>query len=277
MSTKNCTYKPRKYYLCKVEKIGFIEISISGSKGNIELSPDNYDIREIISILENAENLLYSTDKRDRPNISYKIEEGSVKHILKTSIQHIIGFNAIIGQVNQVQNIDFLDIGTAKAFENIQEIATKRNYVFSIKTSVENTNEVKVDKTTRFYRTEAIWADAEFYFYGKLTNAGGKDKANIHIFTEELGTLRIQTPISFLEQYDENLLYKTFGIRATGKQHSETGEVDASTLKFIELIDYQPKYDDLYLKSLREKAKKSWLASIDPNKWLKEIRGGYEA
>ncbi len=211
-----------------MEKIGFIEIRITGSKGNLDLSPDNYDIREIITIIENAENLLYPGDKRDRPNISYKIEEGSVKHILKTSIQYIIGFNAIIGQVNQVQNIDFFDLGTAKAFENIQNIATKRNYVFSIKTSLDNTNEVRVDKTTRYYRTEAIWADAEFF-------------------------------------------------RATGKQHSETGEIDTSTLKFIELVDYQPKYDEKYLKELRDKAKRSWLGSIDPDKWLKEIRGGYDA
>lgn len=260
-----------------MEKIGFIEIRISGSKGNLELSPDNYDIREIISMLENAENLLFPGDKKDRPTISYKMEEGSVKHVLKTSIQYIIGFNAIIGQVHQVQNIDFLDLGTAKAFENIQDVATKRNYVFTIKTSLDNTNEVKVDNTTRYYRTEAIWADAEFYFYGKVTNAGGKDKANIHVYTEELGNLRIQTPISFLEQYQENLLYKTFGIRAIGKQHSETGEIDTSTLKFVELVDYQPKYDEQYLKSLRDKAKKSWLGSVHPDNWLKDIRGGYDA
>lgn len=263
----------KKYYFCFVEKIGYIEIRITGSKGNLDLSPDNYDIREIIYILENAEKLLYSGDKRDRPTISYKIEDGSVKHIFKTSIQYIIGFNAIIGQVTQVQNIDFLDIGTAKAFENIQDIATKRNYTFSIKTSLDNTNEVKLDKTTHFYRTEAVWADAEFYFYGKVTNAGGKEKANVHIFTEELGTIRIQTPISFLERYDENLLYKNFGIRATGKQNSETGEIDTTSLQFIELVDYQPKYDEHYLNSLRDRAKKSWLGTIDPDKWLKEIRG----
>lgn len=260
-----------------MEKIGFIEIRITGSKGNLDLSPDNYDIREIIFVLENAENLLYPGDKRDRPTISYQIEEGSVKHIIKTSIQHIIGFNAIIGQVSQVQNIDFLDLGTAKAFENIQENAIKRNYVFSIKTSLANSYEVRVDKTTKYYRTEAIWADAEFYFYGKVTHAGGKDKANIHVYTEEFGTLRIQTPISFLEKYDQNLLYKAFGIRATGKQHSETGEIDTSTLKFIELVDYQPTYDEQYLKSLRDKAKRSWLSNSDPDKWLKEIRGGYDA
>lgn len=260
-----------------MEKIGFIEIRIAGSKGNLDLSPDNYDVRELITMLENAENLLYPGDKKDRPTISYKIEEGSVKHIFKTSIQYIIGFNAIIGQVNQVNNIDFLDLDTAKAFENIQDIAIKRNYVFSIKTSLEKTNEVRIDQTTKYYRTEAIWADAEFYFYGKVTHAGGKDKANIRVFTEEFGTLSIQTPISFLEQYNENLLYRIFGIRASGKQHSETGEIDTSTLKFIELVDYHPKYDEAYLKELREKAKHSWIGSIDPNNWLKEIRGGYDA
>ncbi len=260
-----------------MEKIGFIEIRIVGSKGNMSLSPDNYDIREVISILENAENLLFPGDKKDRPTISYQIEEGSVKHIFKTSIQYIIGFNAIIGQVSQNNNIDFLDLSTAKAIENLQDIATKRDYEFIIKTSLENTNEVNIDRLSNYYRTESIWADAEFYLYGKVTNAGGKDKANIHIYTEEYGTIRIQTPISFLEEYNENLLYKIFGIRVSGKQHSETGEIDTSSLRFIELVDYQPKYDEAYLKSLREKARNSWLNQINPDSWLSQVRGGFDA
>lgn len=260
-----------------MEKTGYIEIRITGSKGNLELSPDNYDIREIISILENAEDLLFPNDKKERPTISYKIEQGSVRHIFKTSIQYIIGFNAVIGQVSQTKNIDFLDLPTAKAIENIQGIAAKKDYLFTISTSVENSNEVKIDRTTNFYRTESVWADAEFYLYGKVTNAGGKERANIHIYTDELGTVRIETPISFLEKYEENLLYKTFGIRAVGKQHSETGEIDKTSLKFLELIDYEQSYDEKYLKSLREKAKKSWLGNIDADKWLREIRGGYDA
>ncbi len=260
-----------------MEKIGYIEIRIAGSKGNMELSPDNYDIREIISILENTESLLFPTDKKDRPTISYKIEEGSVKHIFKTSIQYIIGFNALIAQISNSQNIDFLDLPTAKAIETFQDIAAKKDYVFSIKTSIQNSNELKIDRTTKLYRSEAIWADAEFYFYGKITNAGGKDKANIHILTDEHGTLRINTPITFLEQLEDNFLYKTLGIRAIGKQHSETGEIDNSTLKFIELVDYKPKYDEEYLKGLRDKANKSWLNSINPESWLNELRGGYDA
>jgi hypothetical protein len=258
-----------------MEKLGNIEISIEGRRGNINLSPDNYDIKEIKTILENIENLLFPSEKKDRPVISYQITEGSVKHIFKTSMQYIIGFNAIIGQVNQLNNIDFLYAPTASAFEDIQEHAIKNDFVFTISTSVENSNTLKIDKTTKYFRTEALWLDAEFYFYGKITNMGGKDKANIHLVTDELGTLIIQTPKEEIEKIENNPLYKTFGVRAVGKQHSETGEIDVHSLKYLELIAYQPKYDIDYLKNLRIKATNSWLKNIKSDEWLSEIRGSY--
>lgn len=260
-----------------MDKTGHIEIRVVGSKGNIELSPENYDIREIMSILENAESLLFPIDHKNRPIISYQIEAGSVKNILKTSIQFIIGFNAVIGQVSDSNSIDFLDLPTAKAFENIQKMAFKKDYAFTISTSLEGTEAVRIDTTTNFLRTESIWADAEFYFYGKVTNAGGKDKANIHVHTDDMGTVRVQTPISFLQEYEHNMLYKTLGVRATGKQHTLTGEIDGSSLKFIKLVDYDASYNEDYLKQLRDKAKKSWLGSVDPDQWLTELREGYDA
>jgi hypothetical protein len=48
-------------------------------------------------------------------------------------------------------------------------------------------------------------------------------------------------------------------------------------LKFIELVDYQTKYDEMYLKSLRDKTKKTWLGNINPDNWLNNIRGRYDA
>jgi hypothetical protein len=151
-----------------VEKTGCIAISINGTKGNLDLSPDTYDIREIMAILGNAEDLLFPNDKMERPTISYNIEQGSVRHIFKTSVQYIIGFNAVIGQIVQSGNIDFLDLPTAKAIEAIQAVATKKDYTFTISTSVNNTNEVRIDRSTNFSRTESVWADAEFYLYEKL-------------------------------------------------------------------------------------------------------------
>ncbi|QEM06548.1 hypothetical protein DIU31_024645 [Mucilaginibacter rubeus] len=258
-----------------MEKIGYLEIRITGTKGNLELKPDTLDIRELMSVLEQSENLLFPNEKKDRPIISYQLEEGSVKHIFKTSIQAIIGFNAVIAQIDTTKNIDFLNLNTAKAIESFQDTALKKNFKFNISTSLEETTDLIIDRSTRFIRSEALWADAEFYFYGKITDAGGKDKANIHLLTEDYGTLTVDTSKDILEQLEGNILYKSFGIRAIGKQHSETGEIDKKSLKFVEMVDYSPKYDQDYLKSLRTKAK-GWLSQINADDWLNDIRGGYD-
>ena len=260
-----------------MDKTGFIEISIEGLQGSREINPDNYDIKEIISILENVENLLFPNDKKDRPVISYKIEQGSVRHIFKTSAQYIIGFNALLGQISANKSIDFLDYPTARAIEEFQGIATQKNYTLTLRTSIADSNVIQLNKNTRYIRTETIWSDAEFYFYGKITNAGGKDRANLHLLTDDHGLLRIETPINILEKFEKNILYKSYGVRAKAKQHTETGEFDKSSLTFIDLIDYEPKYDKEYLASLREKARKNWLGTIDANSWLNEIRGNYES
>jgi hypothetical protein len=260
-----------------MDNLGYIEIKIAGTKGKLDLTPDNYDIKEIIALLENVEDLLFPGEKRERPTISYRIEEGSVRHLIKTSLQAVIGFNAILFQISDKQTVDFLEYQTAKAFEAFQDTAKKNDYDFTISTSVENTNKLNINKDTRLYRTETVWVDAEFYFYGKITNMGGKDKANFHIVTDNMGTILIQTPKEFLAKYESNPLYKTYGIRAIGRQNIETGEIDKSSLKFKEIIDYYPVYDEEYLNKLRQKAKMSWQGVTDPDKWLRELRGSYNA
>jgi hypothetical protein len=259
-----------------VEKIGDIEIRVVGKSGNLELRPDNYDIKQIASIMQNVEDLLYPNNKKDRPIITYDIEEGSVRHIFKTSIQAVIGFSALLSQVQAQNNIDFLELKTARALEEIQKMSRQKNYEFQIKTSLEKDYELKINPSTNFFRTENIWSDAEFYFYGVLKDAGGKSKANIHLDTKDYGYLSIETGEEFLKEREENLLYKKFGVRASGKQNIETGEIDTKSLKLLELIDYNPKFDNDYLKTLINKAKNNW-RGINADDWLLNMRGGYEA
>ncbi|MCB9034160.1 MAG: hypothetical protein H6553_10010 [Chitinophagales bacterium] len=259
-----------------MEKIGEIEIRVVGKSGNMDLTPDNYDIRQIANILQNVEDLLYPNNKKDRPLITYDIKEGSVKHIFKTPMQYIIGFSAILGQIYETNSIDFLDLKTARAIENIQQLSQQKNYHFEFSTSIKKEVELSINPNTKFFRTENLWVDAEFYFYGMLTNAGGKSKANIHIDTSDYGSITIETEKDYLEDQEQNLLYKKFGVRAFGKQNTETGEIDTKSLSLIELIDYEPKFDANYLDLLIEKAKKSW-TGINTNDWINNLRGGYEA
>ena len=260
-----------------MKNTGAIEIKIIGSRGNLELTPENYDIREIITVLQTAESLLFPENRKGRPTISYALEQGSVRHIIKTSLQAVIGFNAIIGQVGSTNSVDFLEAQSARAIESLQESAIRNNFDFNIKTNLETSNELNISARTRFIRTQNIWVDAEFYFYGTLTNAGGKSKANIHLDTEEFGTLIIQTDREFLGEKEENMLYRPFGVRALGKQNIETSEVDKSGLKLIELVDYSREFDQNYLLGLMKKATPNWSDISDPDKWLNSIRGNYEA
>lgn len=259
-----------------MEKLGNIEIRVVGKSGNEELKPDNYDIKHIAEIMQNVEDLLFPNNKKERPLITYDIAEGSVRHIFKTTMQAVIGFSAILGQVETNNSIDFLELKTARAIENLQNLSQKKDYEFQFKTSIKEDYELKITPKTKFVRTENIWVEAEFYLYGILKDAGGKNKANIHLDTDDYGYLAIETGEDFLKSYEENLLYKKFGVRATGKQNIETGEMDTRSLKLIELIDYNPKYDPDYLNNLISKAKKNW-GGVDPDEWLQNLRGDYVA
>jgi hypothetical protein len=59
-------------------------------------------------------------------------------------------------------------------------------------------------------------------------------------------------------------------------QKRKINNIDKIQNKSDQNIDHQTKYDEAYLKELRDKAKKTWLGEINPDKWLKEIRGGYD-
>lgn len=258
-----------------MDQRGTIEIRISGSKGNLVLSPDHYDIKEIVQIFDAVESILFSGNKKFRPEISYSIESGSVLHVFKTSFQAIVAVTAILANVQKTASIDKLDLVTAKAIESLQAQAISKDYEITISTSEWHDGEFRITPQTNYRRSEDIWVYAEVYLYGTLTDAGGKDKSNIHLDTKEYGQVTIDSDKEYLRSIQENMLYKEFGVRASGKQSLTTGEIDLSSLKLISLQGYRPIYDEKYLEGLISKASKSW-AGVDVDSFLSEMRGAYE-
>ena len=108
---------------------GTIEIRVSGSKGNLDLSPDIYDIKEIIQIFDAVESILFSNNKKQRPEISYSIESGSVRHIFKTSFQTIVATSAILASVLKTGSIDNLDLTSLGAISGIISIRKRNAYI----------------------------------------------------------------------------------------------------------------------------------------------------
>ena len=255
-----------------MDQRGTIEIRVSGSKGNLELSPEIYDIKEIVQIFDAVESILFSGNKKQRPEISYSIESGSVRHVFKTSFQSIVATSAILASVLKTGSIDQLELPTARAIERLQADAISKNYVFAITTSEWQGGELRITPETHYQRSSEIWVDAEVYLYGTLTDAGGKDRTNIHLDTKEYGQVTIDSDKEYLKNIQENLLYKEFGVRAKGKQSLATGEIDMSSLRLISLQGYRPVYDENYLNGLIAKASKSW-AGVDVDGFMSDLRG----
>jgi len=255
-----------------MDQRGTIEIRVSGSNGKLELSPDYYDIREIVQMFDAVESILFSGNKKQRPKITYSIESGSVRHIFKTSFQTIVAVSAILASVLKSGSIDKLDLPFARAIEKLQNEAIYRNYEYTISTSEWHGGELKITPQTHYRRSSEIWVEAEVYLYGTLTDAGGKDKSNIHLDTKEYGQVTIDSDKEYLKSFKDNLLYKEFGVRAKGKQSLATGEIDMSSLKLISLQGYRPIYDENYLNKLIAEASKSW-SGVDVDNFLSDLRG----
>lgn len=253
-------------------KTGTIEIHITGKNGNEPLSPNNFDIREVRKLLDGIEDMLFPGNKTGRPTISYSVESGSVKNVFRTSLQTVASFTAVLNLIASQQSIDDLEVSTARAFESIQQSAKQNNYSFEFSTSQSNNAILQITPETNFFRNEDLWADAEFFFYGELINAGGKNEPNIHLVTKEAGTLLIDVDKEFLKKQDENILYKEYGVRVQGKQNIATGELDKKNLKLLELVDYSSRFDEQYLSSLIAKVGDKF-KGLDVDSWIQEIRG----
>ena len=251
---------------------GTIEIRVSGYKGNLQLSPDHYDIKEIAQLFDIVESILFSCNKKQRPEITYSIENGSVRHIFKTSFQTIVATSAVLASVLQTGSIDKLDLPTARAIERLQMDAVSKDFEFSISTSEWKDGELRITPQTHYRRSEEIWVDAEVYYYGTLTDAGGKGKSNIHLDTKD-GLIKIDVDKEYLFSYQGNPLYRKFGVIATAKQNIMTGAIDSSSLKLKELVEFEPKFDMDYLKEKIAASTPVW-SGMNVDEYLHEIRGG---
>lgn len=178
-----------------------ISLRIIGKNGDEPLSPANFDIGQIRFLLDEVENLLYPDKKKrkDRPVISYEMKEGSVLNVFRTSPQNVLLVSAMLGVIEQENGyIDKLEVASAQAIENLQAFALRHNYDIEIGTSDKPHAVFKITPTTHYVRRENIMVDIECYYYGTLTDAGGKDKANIHLDTKDACSLTIRTDKEYL-------------------------------------------------------------------------------
>jgi hypothetical protein len=255
-----------------VEETGYIELSVNGFVDNRKIKPTDVDINEIKDMITDVETFLYPTrtEKNIRPHISYKIEEGSARHLFYLPISGVILFNGLTTEIANRGTVDFLDHKRAEIISKFQRKAKERNYEINFKSSLSETNTLTIDKNTKFYNVANSYINTEMVLYGKINNEGGNNP-NFHILTKEHGSLVVSaTQEQLLE--GEKRLYKTYGIRVTGKQNLNDGK--PFDLKLLEYIDYNPTFDSSELQLLIDRASDDWNSVDDVDAWLTNLRNG---
>lgn len=259
-----------------MERTGTFEVVVTGTKGGKPMGPADYDIKALRALLEEVEVLLFPGNRHERPVISYEVQEGSVRHIFRTGVEAVAKAGAVLGLVSSTGTVDVLEPRTARALEAMQRWAQEGDLAFTLRTSLPGSGEVRIDRTTHYLRTEATSVETEVYLYGRVVDAGGKERPNLHLQVSGQGTYLVSATEAQLTGRTDNYLYKTMGVRAYGRQDLQTGEIEKGSLKLIELIDYDEHYEEAYLKRLQAKAY-SWLKDIDPDQYLNDVRGEYGA
>jgi hypothetical protein len=114
---------------------GQVIVHIEGKHGAVPLTPENYDITLMQSVLGFTILLLDLDKRKERPVTTLRIDKGSIKNIFTTSKQKALEFSSVLALVFSTGSIDQLEPKTAIAFESIQNFAIQYDLNIDISTS----------------------------------------------------------------------------------------------------------------------------------------------
>ncbi len=255
-----------------MEEQGYIEIKIKNKDNTI--TPLDIDINDVKEIISDVESFLYPTrkEKITRPEISYKVENGSIKHKFFLPISGVLLFQGLVREVKKRESLDFLDYKRATIIQKFQEKATNENLEFYFNDSLNTKAHLLINNETSFIITKPEFYETQLYLYGEIYDEGGK-KPNINIATKEFGNLTVSATKEQLLA-GEKRIYKQYGLKVSAKKSLSDGSL--KDLKLINFISYKPSFNETLLDKIIAKTSKKWEEVKDVDSWLSEIRGTYE-
>ena len=258
-----------------MEEQGNLYITINGKVSDEPLSPRNYDVREVMDTLQLGLDILFGSQKRNRPQVTYALEEGSIRHVFATIAAVAVIANAELEAAQESGSLVEMEPVRAKAVLALQDYARKLNRVYTLGPSIEGVS-LRLDKQSAFKAVvQRHWFETEFYFYGQIEDWGGTSKSNIHLLTFDNKTIKLTSTRDYLSSIEQNMVYKTCSVRAVGLEDTITGEIDYDSLRVVEIKPYNRSfYDRKYLDKLSERTTNNWLGKLDnPEAWLQKLRG----
>lgn len=250
-----------------------IDLKIEGSREGKSLSPELLDVDEIIHLLSHARDFLFPEKSKNRGRVSVSLKEGSAVFSLGVDAATAIQSQALLSNLNTNHNLSILKPKQIEAIEFFQKFVKEHDFVAHWGLAGKQMEGLRMDRRTEWVTPDEIWADEELYITGEIVDIGGKKNPNVHIDTEEFGTLTVTANRVMLGEDDKNRLYKEQQLRIRIKRNLQTGAFQKGSAELIEFIDFKEESPDEYLDRLIAESKAFMDQIEDPDQWLKSIRG----
>jgi len=92
-----------------MEQSATFEILIKGLRNGKPLDPGAFDVDEWIATLKNGRNLLYpQSSPKNRPEINFDPQPGSIRILLVTAAAAVIQTNALLAKVGESKELAIL-------------------------------------------------------------------------------------------------------------------------------------------------------------------------
>ena len=251
-----------------MEEQGYIEIRVTNRDNS--LSPKDIDINEVKDFISDIETFLYPNrkEKRNRPHISYDIEEGSAKHKFFLPITAVILFNGLTSEIRNRSNLDFLDYKRQSIIDKFQKRALREGYKIEFNNSMSSNPTLIIDESTSYEMIAPKYFESEFYLYGEIYQEGGKNP-NLHLSTNKYGNITVSATKEQIMN-GEKKTYKPYGIKVRGKKNLE--DESLSDLVLLEFIQYKPIFNKSLLDKVIDKASENLSKINNVDTWLNDIK-----
>ncbi|GAA3786535.1 hypothetical protein GCM10022271_18880 [Corallibacter vietnamensis] len=252
----------------EVEEQGYIEIRVTNRDNT--LTPKDVDINEVKDFISDIETFLYPNrkEKRNRPHISYDLEEGSAKHKFFLPITAVILFNGLTSEIKNRSNLDFLDYKRQSIIDKFQKRAFREGYKIEFNNSLSDSTSLVIDESTNYEMIAPTYFESEFYLYGEIYQEGGKNP-NLHISTGKYGNVTVSATKEQIMN-GEKKTYKPYGVKVRGKKNLDDGTL--TDLVLLQFIQYKPIFNKSLLDKVIDKASVNLSKIANVDTWLNDIK-----
>lgn len=229
------------------------------------ITPENTRIDDLFNQLQDVRKLVQDGSAL----ISF--EEGSLKTMI------VGGATVIAALVSDIQNIqrgNYYNVNSKRitAVESLMNQARKNNWEYDFSTP-DSGSLLVISRENPLPPIKDVWIPSLSVFEGEITDAGGKDKPNIHLLSNGK-ILKINATKEQLGSIEENMLYKNKRIKVSYLLNPRTG--DMKEYKLLAILE-QPTLDTDKLNQFIEQGTKDWADVKDITAWVEDHRKGGEA